>query len=170
MKYLIYILTGILFFGCLPKDNSALYNKACDLENRNEFNEAIKILTKAIEIVPNDIECLNNRAWDYYELGDFKNAYKDFEEILKYSKQNTAGLYGIAFLKYKEKKYQKAIELFDQIIKLKRLETVHIEWKTSEFETRGPLEANMEKVYHFRSLAIKEQQTSSKKSNRCASP
>lgn len=147
-------------FGC-KTDNTELYNQACDLEEQEKFNEAIELLTKALVINPNDIECYNNRGWDYYELGQLEKAMFDFENILKIDSQNTAGIYGIGFLCYKQGKYQLAIDEFDEIIKLKGGGPIFLELTDNEFiGQRALMEADINKVLHFKKLAESEIKTS----------
>tara|TARA_B110000902_G_scaffold232876_1_gene276212 strand:- start:209 stop:742 length:534 start_codon:yes stop_codon:yes gene_type:complete len=157
---LILLLVTMCFFGC-KTDNSELYNQACDLEEREKFNEAIELLTKALVMNPNDIECYNNRGWDYYELGQLKKAMFDFENILKIDSLNTAGIYGIGFLYYEQGQFQDAIDKFNKVIKLKGGGPIFLELTDNEFiGQRAPLEADINQVLHFKKLAEKEIKTS----------
>jgi tetratricopeptide (TPR) repeat protein len=149
-----------VFLGC-NRDNTELYNQACDLEKQGEFKKAIELLTKALEINPKDLECYNNRAWDYYDLGELGNAMSDFESILKIDSINTAGIYGIGFLYYEQGYYQKAIDKFDKVIKLKGGGPIFLEMTDNEFlGQRAPLKADINQVYHFKRLAESKLSTS----------
>ena len=152
MKKILIILVLIFVFTFCKRDNTQLYNQACDFEDNQEFDKAIELLSKALEINPKDIECYNNRAWDYYELGQFENAFNDFKEILRIDSLNTAAIYGIGYLKFEQSKYEETLELFNRIIEIKG-GPVFLEITDNEFTGQRILEANMEQVFYYKNLA-----------------
>jgi tetratricopeptide (TPR) repeat protein len=151
-KYIHLTFIVLLIIGC-NRDNTELYNKACDLEEQGKYKEAIEFLSKALELNPKDIECYNNRAWDYYDLGEFNKSMADFKSLLEIDSVNTAAIYGIGFLCYEQKQYQKAINNFDKIIKLKGGGPLFLELTNNEFIGQRVLEADIEQVYRYKKLA-----------------
>jgi tetratricopeptide (TPR) repeat protein len=78
--------------------------------SRNQFNNAIKDFSRAININPKYVDALINRGSAYAQLGRFNDALEDLNEALKYEKKD-AELYnkrGEIFLQS---------NLFDQAIK-----------------------------------------------------
>lgn len=143
----------VLFIVSCNKDNSELYNQACKLEEEGKYQEAIQVLTKALEIKPKDIECYNNRAWDYIDLENNEMAMADFKMILTIDSVNTAAIYGIGYIHYKKKQYQIAIDKFNKVIKLKGGGPLFLELTDNEFIGQRELEADINQVYQYKKLA-----------------
>lgn len=139
-------------WGC-NRDNTQLYNQACELEGQEKYEEAIKLLTRAIEINPKDIECYNNRAWDYNDIGENDKALADFMKILDIDSVNTAAIYGIGYVLYENGEYKKSIEQFDKVIALKGGGPLFLEFKNNEFIDQRVLEADINQVYKYKKLA-----------------
>ena len=139
--------------NCRPTDNTKLFNKAIDLEEKGNFTESIEVLTKAIEINPKDLECYNNRAWDYLELKMETQALEDFKKMTQIDKDNSAGLYGIAFIHMQNENYDNALRIFNQIIELKGGGSLFLEETDNAFiEQRKKMEANIDQVYYYKRI------------------
>lgn len=154
MNRIIYlmVLFSIGILSC-NRDNTQLYNQACELEKQEKYEEAINLLTKAIKINPKDIECYNNRAWDYIDLEKDEKALADFRKILEIDSVNTAAIYGIGYILYEKGDYNKSIEHFDKVIELKGGGPLFLELTNNEFIGQRVLEADIEQVYRFKNLA-----------------
>lgn len=159
IRIIIFLLFGLSIVSC-NRDNSQLFNQACNLEEEGKYKEAIEILTKALEINPNDIECYNNRAWDYNDLGNNDKALADFQKMLIIDSVNTAAIYGIGYIYFEQGQFQKAIDKFDKIIKLKGGGPIFLELTDNEFIGQRVLEADIDQVYHYKKLAEDKLKTS----------
>ena len=156
MKKIIFgilILAAIIYFSKLaPKDNTELYNKACDLADSCKYVEANKLLDIAIEYNPNDLECYNNRGWNFYDLKDYRNAKLNFDKILEIEPNNTIGFYGIGMINYKQKNYTIALKHFDKIIKLKGGGPIF----PGKQRNDKSLDADIEQVLFYRNIVLEE--------------
>ena len=71
-----------------PKSVAALNNLAwilCEGENRpqEEYNEALELAEKGLQIVSDNMDLLDTRGYAYYHLGEFDKALADFDKCIK---------------------------------------------------------------------------------------
>jgi tetratricopeptide (TPR) repeat protein len=157
MKHFLHLIIVISAFtlSCTDgKEHIRLYNRACDYEDKGEYEKSIELLSKAIEIKPSDIYSYNNRAWDYLEIGRKDLAHIDFKTILKYDPKNTAAIYGLGYICYLDSNYKKAVALFDLIIEIKGGGPLFLELTDNHFTGQEkPLEADIESVFKYKKLS-----------------
>ncbi len=150
MKKLLYLLLTILLLPvACTKDNTKLYNEACELEEKKEFAKAVEVLTKALEINPQDLECLNNRAWDYYDLGQKDKALEDFNTMLAIDSLSTGALYGISCLHFEQQEYAKAMEYFEKIIDIQGT----LKFEANRLKRKQVINAPLDMVFDFKEVA-----------------
>ncbi len=64
----------------MTKEAHALYQKACTLEYQHQYDEAIKLLNKAIEISGGDAMIYTKIAGLYANLSDWQNALATYKK------------------------------------------------------------------------------------------
>jgi tetratricopeptide (TPR) repeat protein len=85
---------SIMFKKWLDKLNARnLYNRGTSLALRGQFDEALKILTRAINVDPNFVDAYVHRGNVYIDLGDYKNASMDFDFVIRENPDNVLGYY-----------------------------------------------------------------------------
>jgi tetratricopeptide (TPR) repeat protein len=70
-----------------PKSAAALNNLAwilCERENRpsKEYNEALELAEKGLQLVPGNMDLLDTRGFAYYHMGEFDKAMADFDKCI----------------------------------------------------------------------------------------
>ena len=71
-----------------PKSVTVLNNLAwilCEGENRpqEEYNEALELAEKGLQIISDNMDLLDTRGYAYYHLGEFDKAMADFDKCIK---------------------------------------------------------------------------------------
>ena len=136
------------------KNNVTLFNEACDLSEKGQYEKANELLNKAIEYNPYDLECYNNRAWNYFDLNKYELSEKDFNKILSEKPDNTLGLYGKGMIRFKQKKYKEALKYFNKIIYLTGGEkTLYLEMRLKDDRE---LRADITKVVYYKEVCENE--------------
>lgn len=100
-----------------PNQSETVYYKSLSLGGLGEFEKAIKVIEKAI-----DLDCSDHRFWNdkgafLSELGEFKKAHECFNKSINL-KSDSYNWANKAVLYHKCNKYQKALECYDNSIKL----------------------------------------------------
>lgn len=77
-----------------PKSAAALNNLGwilCERENRpqEEYQEALALAEKGLQIVPGNMDLLDTRGFAYYRLGEFDKATADFDKCLALHPDNS---------------------------------------------------------------------------------
>lgn len=149
MKHLLIFsaLLLVILSSCV-QDNTDLYNEACEYEEEMEYDKAIELLSKALELNPKDIECLNNRAWDYYDLGQKEKAITDFEKMLDIDPQSTGAMYGIAYIKYENEFLEDALKNFNQIIEIQ----ASLATQSNRSKSKHSIKAPLDLVFEFKEI------------------
>lgn len=83
-----------------------------------EYDNALKDYTTAIEYEPEDIRVYEKRAQLYYEQEKLDLSDKDYLKMIEIDPGNTMGYMGIGRNANKQEKYEDAIKRFDYAIKL----------------------------------------------------
>ena len=77
----LFLVICLALFSCAPSVEE--YNKSAeDLEQHDQFEEAIEQRNRALEIDSNNIEALYNRGIDRSLLKDFDGSIKDFARVI----------------------------------------------------------------------------------------
>ncbi len=96
-----------------PKLTSIL-SEGSNLMSIQEFNKALDIFTKVIELDPSWAEAWNKRATVLYLLGDYEGSQKDIDKVLKLEKRHFGALAGQGLVNIKLENYEKAIKSYQK--------------------------------------------------------
>jgi len=120
MKNIVFILIiSYLFCSCDFKTAEQYYDLAYELEEKGEYNNAIKLLNKAIEKNPKFRPALLNRGADKSALEDYEGAINDYKKIIAFDSDNTLTLMNIGNNYKRLKQYDKSIEYYTRALETK---------------------------------------------------
>lgn len=87
------------------------------MEENEDIDKTIKILTEEIRPDPNNINTYAERAWLYLGNNDYNNAIADFTEVIRLDSCNIDAYYWRVYL-YCDEDADKAIADLDEIIRI----------------------------------------------------
>jgi len=114
------ILVGTLLWFAAPVADTAVAanNQGVVYNNKGEYQKAVAVLDKAIELDPGFALAYNNRGWAYIELGQYEEAITDCDKAIEFDPDlalayNNRGLAYVRLGQYEEAvaDCNKAIEL-----------------------------------------------------------
>lgn len=97
--------------NAVPHEAVAIYNRALELSNRGDLQNAIEVYRQAISICPTFIEAHNNIGEIYSRTGDSDKAISSYKEALTI-KKNSRVLLNIGVEYYKKEEYKIAFNFF----------------------------------------------------------
>ena len=109
----------LLFISCDLRTAEDYYDLAYILEEQGKYNEAIKMLDKAIKKKPDLKPALLNRGADKSLLKNYKGAIADYLKILQYDSDNTLVLMNIGNNYKRLDEDNKAIKFYNKALKTK---------------------------------------------------
>ena len=148
MQNKILILYLLIFLSCDFKSANSYYEDAYILEENGKYEEAIKLLDKAIAKNPKFLGAYINRGVDKSILGRKAEAIKDYNKVIEIDPENVLALFNKANNLHEIKKYNEAIGLYDKIMNLKGGEPLTINW------TQNPYFKNEKADYDVNSFDI----------------
>ena len=95
-----------------------LYNKAKLQMDNGEFQSAIQLFTKVININPEFAEAWNKRATIYFLMGEFDKSISDIEKTLILEPRHFGALDGLAEIYLLKKDLIKAAATYEKILKI----------------------------------------------------
>ena len=95
-----------------------LYNKAKLQMDNGEFQSAIQLFTKVININPEFAEAWNKRATTYFLMGEFEKSISDIEKTLILETRLFGALDGLAEIYLLKKDLIKAAATYEKILKI----------------------------------------------------
>ena len=96
------------------KKLTSLLAEGSNLVNKEEYNKAIDIFSKTIELDPSWAEAWNKRATVLYLSGEFEKSQKDIDKVLQLEKRHFGALAGQGLVNIQLKNYEKAIESYEK--------------------------------------------------------
>ena len=99
-------------------DYDAQSNLSILFYEMGNFNDAIKLISKTIEIDPNNIKYLNTRAYFYFLQKNYDQSIYDYVRITKIYPNHVESLNNIGRAYNRKLEFQTAIIFFDQAIKI----------------------------------------------------
>ena len=91
-------------------DLNANHLHGCILSQRNDYEDAIKFMTRAVEIIPSNYEANNNLGIAYKNLKDRANAEKYFHKAIDIDQTNYKSYFNCANLYSDVNQFDKSIE------------------------------------------------------------
>ena len=91
-------------------DFNANHLHGCILSQRNDYEDAIKFITRAVEIIPSNYEANNNLGIAYKNLKDKANAEKYFHKAIDIDQKNYKSYFNCANLYSDVNQFDKSIE------------------------------------------------------------
>ena len=91
------------------KQLTSLLAEGSNLVNKEEYNKAIDIFSKTIELDPSWAEAWNKRATVLYLLGEYKRSQNDIDKVLELEERHFGALAGQGLVNIQLKNYEKAI-------------------------------------------------------------
>lgn len=83
-----------------------------------EYQKAIELYTKAIELDPTDVSFYSNRSGSYFNLGDYEKALGDAELCLEKDKSFVKGYQRKGLALEKLGKHEVAYEVYEEGLKI----------------------------------------------------
>ena len=103
-----------------PNNNelTSMLSVGSDFVNNNQYQKAVEIFTKVIELDPNWAEAWNKRATVLYMMGEFEKSQNDIDEVLKLEKRHFGALAGQGLVNIKLENYEKAIMSYEEAMEI----------------------------------------------------
>ena len=103
-----------------PNNNelTSMLSVGSDFVNNNQYQKAVEIFTKVIELDPNWAEAWNKRATVLYMMGEFEKSQNDIDEVLKLEKRHFGALAGQGLVNIKLENYEKAIISYEEAMEI----------------------------------------------------
>tara|TARA_B100001109_G_scaffold107521_1_gene87789 strand:+ start:186 stop:734 length:549 start_codon:yes stop_codon:yes gene_type:complete len=103
-----------------PNNNelTSMLSVGSDFVNNNQYQKAVEIFTKVIELDPNWAEAWNKRATVLYMMGQFEKSQNDIDEVLKLEKRHFGALAGQGLVNIKLENYEKAIMSYEEAMEI----------------------------------------------------
>ena len=103
-----------------PNNNelTSMLSVGSDFVNNNQYQKAVEIFTKIIELDPSWAEAWNKRATVLYMMGEFKKSQNDIDEVLKLEKRHFGALAGQGLVNIKLENYEKAIMSYEEAMEI----------------------------------------------------
>lgn len=117
LRKLTIIFSFLIIYSCDLTTADEYNNEAIQLSKQNKYEDAIKLLDKAIKKKNNFRPALLNRGYYKSLSGDFNGAIKDYEKVLEFDPDNTFALSEIAFNWSSLNNPQKSINYYTKALK-----------------------------------------------------
>ena len=103
-----------------PNNNelTSMLSVGSDFVNNNQYQKAVEIFTKVIELDPSWAEAWNKRATVLYMMGEFEKSQNDIDEVLKLEKRHFGALAGQGLVNIKLENYEKAIISYEEAMEI----------------------------------------------------
>ena len=103
-----------------PNDKklTKLLARGSDFVNNHQFNKAIEIFTKVINLDPNWAEAWNKRATVLYLIGEFQKSQDDIDRVLELEARHFGALAGQGLVNIQLKNYEKAIISYEKALEI----------------------------------------------------
>ncbi len=99
-------------------DVEELFLEGAKILTLRQFDEALEIFNRVLEIEPNHVKALEARAAIYMQKGDLETAKKDIEHAIEVEPENPRLYYRLGQIYYRKKDLDTALELFTKAIDL----------------------------------------------------
>jgi tetratricopeptide (TPR) repeat protein len=109
MTLFVVIIVCLSIIGCGDK-SLKYYNRGLVYANKQQYDQAITVYTKAIEIKPGLDKAYAMRGLAYFVKGEFDQAIWNFYEILEINPGNAEAYNCMGIVYYFKKEYDKAWE------------------------------------------------------------
>lgn len=95
-----------------------LHAKGYAARKKENYNQAVELYSKALELKPDYFKALFNRGFAYDKLGEYDMAIKDYQRAISVEPQNAYAYYNIAISLDKKGDYRSTIENFTKAISI----------------------------------------------------
>lgn len=95
-----------------------LFLEGAKILTLKQFDEALEIFNKVLELDPNHIKALEARAVIYMQKGEIELAESDLEKAISIEPENARLYFRLGQVYYRKKDLDKALELFSKAIDL----------------------------------------------------
>ena len=99
-------------------DVEDLFLEGAQILTLRQFDKALEIFNKVLEIEPGFVKALEARAVIYMQKGELELAEKDITKALEFEPENARLYYRLGQIYYRKKDLDKALELFTKAIDL----------------------------------------------------
>ena len=137
---IVLIILTLTLSSCKTQNANQFFEKAIQFEDHDNFDEAIEMLTKAIELNPNFEKAYLNRAIDKSIIGDYKSAIDDLDKMINLNDKAIEPYVWRAEYKRNLEQYEDAMKDVEKALQLK-------EPRYNGTDIAGPKEFNINKLY-----------------------
>ncbi|MCD6490414.1 MAG: tetratricopeptide repeat protein [Thermodesulfobacterium sp.] len=99
-------------------DIEELFLEGAKILTLKQFDEALEIFNKVLELDPNHTKALEARAVIYMQKGEIELAQNDLEKAIEIESENARLYFRLGQVYYRKKDLDKALELFTKAIDL----------------------------------------------------
>lgn len=126
------------------------YKQALEDYRKEDYEEAILKMERAIELLPDNAEYYAARGMMYYKAGTHDEARKDFEKALTFYEHEILAHYGLGAVAYDDRRYADAAKHFDAAYRLDttRPETLYFMALTYHKLDRNDFAAQIMRMAH----------------------
>lgn len=107
---------------------------------KENYDKAIELYTKAIELSPENAEAFFSRGDSYAALDDNDKAIADYSKVITIEPKNARVSYRRALLYFKQEKFDRAIRDFSEVIKLDKKYIVAYYRRGRSYEEKGEMD------------------------------
>ena len=115
---LLTLLSGNLAYASLSPEANALYQKACTLEYKEQYSDAIQALLQAIKINPQEAMLFTKLAGLYADTQDFDTALKAYKKALELKPTDAFIYISIGGIYENKGDYKEALIYYEQAQKI----------------------------------------------------
>jgi tetratricopeptide (TPR) repeat protein len=98
--------------AAFPKDTFALFLTSVAAMQLHDYDKAVAILTRLLEVQPENLAAKFNRAIAYYKLGRLDSAKSDYKDVVTEVPNKYQAYYGLAEISYQQKENQDALKYY----------------------------------------------------------
>jgi len=152
MKKLTLILL-ILITGCDLKSPKEYLKEGWDLEDKQQYKAAIKLLDKAIDKDPKFKEAYLSRGADKVAIKDYEGAISDYANVLKLDSKNTLALFNTGNNFKRLNQNSKAVAYYNKALASKGGEVIMFDSTPNAFTNESDFDVKGSEIFYQRALA-----------------
>jgi len=154
MRFINFTIVILFFASCDFKTSKDYFVAAAELEQQQKYNEAIKLLDKAILKDKQFIGAYINRGADKSAINDFKGAIEDYEKVLLIDHQNTLALFNIGNNYKRLNNYKTAINYYDKALQTKPGNYTYVDLVPNDFVDLSAFDVPAQEIFFEKGIAL----------------
>jgi len=124
-----------------------------ELESKQKYNNAIRLLNETIKAYPKLMEAYLSRGVDKSLINDYKGAIIDYNKVIELDPKNTLALYNIGNNYKRLSDNLKAISYYNKAFATKGGELIYLDMKPNNFVKSSNFDVEGSAIFYERGLA-----------------